>query len=97
VTAFSQISRQRHDGGDRLELQAMRRWRSTESLLLAIGEALAKVVCEEDFANVRACEPHSFMLMFADHSRRRARRWCSVAICGNRAKAAYRNRLRDKH
>jgi hypothetical protein len=48
---------------DRLELQAMRRWRSTECLLLAIGEALAKFVCEEDFANVKACEPHSFMLM----------------------------------
>jgi predicted RNA-binding Zn ribbon-like protein len=96
--AFSQISRHRHNGGDRLELQAMRRWRSTESLLLPIGEALAKFVCEEDFANVKACEGHSCTLMFADHSRRRARRWCSMAICGNRAKqAAHRNRLKNQH
>src|SRR5262249_19251792 len=57
--AFSQISRHRHSGGDRLELQVMRRWRSPESLLLPIGEALAKFVCEEDFANVKACEGHS--------------------------------------
>jgi predicted RNA-binding Zn ribbon-like protein len=96
--AFSQISRHRRNGGDRLELQAMRRWRSTESLLLPIGGALAKFVCEEDFANVKACEGHSCTLMFADHSRRRARRWCSMAICGNRAKqAAHRNRLKNKH
>ena len=95
---FSQISRHRHGGGDRLELQVMRRWRSPESLLLPIGEALAKFVCEEDFADVKACEGHSCTLVFADHTRRRARRWCSMAICGNRAKqAAHRNRLKNKH
>jgi len=96
--AFSQISRRRHNGGDRLELQVMRQWRSPESLLLPIGEALAKFVCEEDFANVKACEGRSCTLVFADHTRRRARRWCSMAICGNRAKqAAHRNRLKNQH
>jgi predicted RNA-binding Zn ribbon-like protein len=95
---FSQIRRRRHSGGDRLELQVMRRWRSPESLLLPIGEALAKLVCEEDFANVKACEGRSCTLVFADHTRRRARRWCSMAICGNRAKqAAHRNRLKNRH
>jgi predicted RNA-binding Zn ribbon-like protein len=96
--AFSQISRHRHDGGDRLELHMMRRWRSPESLLLPIGEALAKFVCDEDFTDIKACEGHGCTLMFADHTRRRARRWCSMAICGNRAKqAAHRDRLRNKH
>ena len=95
--AFSQISRQRHDDGDRLDLRMMRRWRSPESLLLPIGEALAKFVCEEDFANVKACKGHSCTLVFADRTRRRARRWCSMAICGNRAKqAAHRTRLKKK-
>ena len=95
--AFSRISRHRQKGGDRLELQVTRRWRSPESLLLPIGEALAKFVCEEDFANVKACEGHSCTLMFADHSRRGARRWCSMAICGNRAKqAAHRSRLKNQ-
>ena len=93
--AFSRISRQRYHGGDRFELQAMRRWRSPESLLLPIGEALARFVCEEDFARVKACEGHACTLVFADHSRRQARRWCSMAICGNRAKqAAHRSRLK---
>ena len=95
---FSQISRHRHSGGDRLELQMMRRWRPAGSLLLPIGEALAHFVCEEDFTDVKACDGHSCTLVFADHTRRRARRWCSMAICGNRAKqAAHRSRLKNRH
>ena len=96
--AFRQISRHHHNDGGCLELRMMRRWRSPESLLLPIGEALAKFVCEEDFTHVKACEGHGCTLAFADHTRRRARRWCSMAICGNRAKqAAHRNRLKSKH
>src|SRR5262249_46471096 len=95
---FSQILRCHAREGDRLELLTMGRWRSPESLLLPIGEALAKFVCEEDFTNVKACEGHSCTLFFADHTRRRARRWCSMAVCGNRAKqAAHRDRVRKKH
>jgi predicted RNA-binding Zn ribbon-like protein len=95
---FCQIARHQHGDGGRLELRAMRRWRSPESLLLPIGEALAKFVCEEDFANVKACEGHACTLVFADRTRRRARRWCSMAICGNRAKqAAHRVRLKNRH
>jgi predicted RNA-binding Zn ribbon-like protein len=84
-----------HGPGSRLGFRTMRRWRSPESLLLPIGEALAKFVCEEDFSNVRACEGPACTLMFADHTRGHARRWCSMAICGNRAKqAAHRHRLK---
>jgi predicted RNA-binding Zn ribbon-like protein len=87
-----------HDHAPGLAFQAMRRWRSPEALLLPIGEALAKFVCEEDFSNVRACEGPACTLMFADHTRGRARRWCSMAICGNRAKqAAHRHRLKMQH
>jgi predicted RNA-binding Zn ribbon-like protein len=94
---FSQISRHRERTGDRFELRVERRWRSPEALLLPIGEALAKFVCEEDFATVKACEGHSCTLVFADHTRSQARRWCSMAICGNRAKqAAHRSRLKNK-
>ena len=96
--AFSQIVRRRDADGDRLELRVMRRWRSPESLLLPIGEILARFVCDEDFTRVKACEGPSCTLVFADHTRRRARRWCSMAICGNRAKqAAHRNRLKTRH
>lgn len=78
------------------ELQVMRRWRSPEALLLPIGEALARFVCTEDFSDVKACEGPTCTLLFADHTRGRARRWCSMAICGNRAKqAAHRHRRKD--
>jgi predicted RNA-binding Zn ribbon-like protein len=93
---FSQIARHHQRGGDHLELRVLRRWRSPDSLLLPIGEALAKFVCEENFADVKACEGHGCTLIFADHTHRRARRWCSMAVCGNRAKqAAHRKRLKD--
>jgi len=92
---YKQLVRVGH--GDRLELQPLRRWRSPESLLIPIGEKLAQFVCEEDFADVKACEGHSCTLLFADHTRRRARRWCSMAVCGNRAKqAAHRNRAKSQ-
>src|SRR5258708_24483693 len=86
-----------HDRGHAsgLAFRTMRRWTSPEALLLPIGEALAKFVCEEDFSHVKACEGPACTLRFADHSRRRARRWCSMASCGNRAvQPAHRQRLK---
>jgi predicted RNA-binding Zn ribbon-like protein len=82
-------------GGKRpFQLQKLRPWRTPEALLLPIGEALAELVCAEDFSNVKACEGPACTLVFADHTRGRVRRWCSMAICGNRAKqAAHRRRL----
>ena len=94
---FSRIARRRDSDGDRLEVQRVRFWRSPKSLLLPIGEALAKCVCDEDFVSIRACEGHRCTLIFADHTRRRGRRWCSMALCGNRAKqAAHRDRLKTR-
>jgi predicted RNA-binding Zn ribbon-like protein len=83
--------------GGGLTLEGARRWRSPESLLIPIGEALARIVVEEDFSHLKACEGHACTLMFADHTRARARRWCSMAVCGNRAKvSAHRSRLRTQ-
>lgn len=78
------------------ELRVRRRHKTPESLLMPIAEALAKLVCDEDFTHVKACEGPRCTLLFADHTRGHARRWCSMAICGNRAKvAAHRKRLKD--
>ena len=92
---YSRVAAHQDSNGDHLELQTTRRWRSPESLLLPIGEALARCVCDEAFADIRACEGHHCTLIFADHTRRRGRRWCSMAMCGNRAKqAAHRHRVK---
>jgi len=70
-----------------------RRWRSPDALLAPIAGAMADVICKEDFAHIKACERSSCTLLFADHTHGRARRWCSMAVCGNRAKqAAHRGR-----
>ena len=93
--AFTQIVPQ-PAGPEAFALQTMRRWRNPDALLLPVGEALARLVCMEDFTHVKACEGPACTLLFADHTRGHARRWCSMAICGNRAKqAAHRRRLKE--
>jgi predicted RNA-binding Zn ribbon-like protein len=70
-----------------------RKWHTSSTLLIPIAEAIAQLVSEEDFTYVKACEGHSCTVLFLDNTRRHARRWCSMSICGNRAKvAAFRAR-----
>lgn len=82
-----------------LVLQSEHRWPDAGSLLLPVGAAMAELICDQDFSLVKACEGPTCTLLFADHTRGHARRWCSMAICGNRAKqAAHRHRLKaQKH
>jgi predicted RNA-binding Zn ribbon-like protein len=90
---FAQIVAGPTDGACVLELRPLRRWRTPESLLLPIGEEIARFLCSGDFEYVKACESSTCTLLFVDRTRGRARRWCSMAICGNRAKqAAHRDR-----
>jgi predicted RNA-binding Zn ribbon-like protein len=92
---YRQLTRREAYDDGRLALLNQRRWRAPESLLLPIGEKLAQLVCEEDFAGVKACEGENCTLMFVDRTHGRARRWCSMAICGNRAKqASFRTRAK---
>jgi predicted RNA-binding Zn ribbon-like protein len=70
-----------------------RHWQSPESLLFPLARSLADLVCTEDFTYVKACEGPECTLLFVDRTRGRVRRWCSMAVCGNRAKqAAHRRR-----
>jgi predicted RNA-binding Zn ribbon-like protein len=79
--------------GEGFRLNTVRRWTGAAALLLPLGKAMANLVCEEDFSNVKACEGPSCTRFFVDHTRGHARRWCSMALCGNRAKqAAHRRR-----
>jgi predicted RNA-binding Zn ribbon-like protein len=83
------------DSPPHLTWDEQRRWRTPESLLLPIARAIADVICREDFRLIRACEGHSCTLVFVDRTKSHRRRWCSMAVCGNRAKqAALRERLR---
>ncbi len=91
--AFDRIIVADPSGPSPLGLERTHRWQSPEALLLPIATALAELVCAEDFSDVKACEGSACTLLFADHTRRRTRRWCSMALCGNRAKqSAHRDR-----
>jgi predicted RNA-binding Zn ribbon-like protein len=90
---FDQIVGEAEGEDPAVRLTTLRRWRSPESLLLPIGEEIAKFMCSEEFKYVNACEGATCTLLFVDRTRGRGRRWCSMAICGNRAKqTAHRNR-----
>ena len=76
-----------------------RRWRSlsVDALLLPLAEAMGDLVCHPDFEGVKICENPSCTLWFHDISKNHTRRWCSMAVCGNRAKAAaHRARKRSE-
>ncbi len=76
-------------------LEVLRHWRSPDALLLPVAGAMADLVCAEDFSHVKSCEGPACTLLFADHTRGHARRWCSMAICGNRSKqAVHRQRIK---
>jgi predicted RNA-binding Zn ribbon-like protein len=84
---------QEENGNSGLAWRPQRRWQSPESLLLPLARSLADLVCTENFTYVKACEGPECTLLFVDRTRGRARRWCSMAVCGNRAKqAAHRQR-----
>jgi predicted RNA-binding Zn ribbon-like protein len=75
--------------------RSQRRWKSSESLLFPLAQLLADLVCAEDFTYVKVCEGPTCTLLFIDRTRGHARRWCSMAVCGNRAKQiVYRKRAR---
>jgi predicted RNA-binding Zn ribbon-like protein len=80
-------------GREGVRLDAQRRWPTPDSLLIPIAESIARLISNEDFTHIKACEGHLCTLMFADHTRAHGRRWCSMGICGNRAKvSAHRKR-----
>ncbi|EIV94384.1 CGNR zinc finger domain-containing protein [Frankia sp. QA3] len=63
------------------------RWASADELLVPPARAAADLFAHGDRALVRPCAGPTCTLWFYDRTRGRQRRWCSMALCGNRAKA----------
>jgi predicted RNA-binding Zn ribbon-like protein len=65
----------------------------------ALGELLAIVfrsMTKGTWSRLKACREDTCQWAFYDRSRNRSATWCSMAVCGNRAKArAYRQRHRS--
>lgn len=62
-------------------------------LLIAVVESAADALVAGDLPRVRRCGATNCMRVFLDTSKNGRRRWCNMATCGNRAKAA-RHRAR---
>ncbi|WP_424186711.1 CGNR zinc finger domain-containing protein [Actinokineospora sp. G85] len=55
--------------------------------LAELAAALATVLVTGEVARVKRCHAHDCAWVFWDSSKNRSRRWCSMRVCGNRAKA----------
>lgn len=67
-------------------------FRSTTSvaggLLIPVAENAADLLSNGKLGLVRQCENPECILYFYDTTKNHKRHWCSMAVCGNRAKAA---------
>jgi len=73
-----------------------RHWRAPEDLLQPIAEIMGDLICRVNFERVKNCEGPKCTLWFHDTSKNHTRRWCTMAVCGNRAKAAaHRAKIRS--
>lgn len=63
-------------------------------LLVPVAYSAAAFFATADYSAIRKCEDPKCILFFYDTSKNHSRRWCSMDMCGNRAKvAAFRERL----
>jgi predicted RNA-binding Zn ribbon-like protein len=60
--------------------------REPEDLLGPVAYSIAALLADPDRTKIRKCS--NCVLHFYDTSRKGTRRWCSMQICGNRAKVA---------
>ena len=89
-TSFEQVQAVGRGSGQvhRLLSRKVHRWENPAELLEPIAEAAADLICNQDFRLIRACDGSDCILLFLDCTKAHGRRWCSMAVCGNRAKAA---------
>ena len=74
-------------------------WSQPRQLLAPVAESAADLLCYGNSAYLKKCESDECVLYFYDTTKNHTRRWCSMAGCGNRAKAAafYRRRKETKN
>jgi predicted RNA-binding Zn ribbon-like protein len=66
-----------------------------DALLARLAAIVARAQAEGTWPRMKACPNDSCQWAFYDRSRNRSRTWCTMSVCGNRAKArSYRARQR---
>ncbi len=68
---------------------------TADTVLASLLGAVAESVASGTWDRLKICQNPDCRWAYYDHSRNRSRAWCSMAVCGNRAKArAFRSRSR---
>jgi predicted RNA-binding Zn ribbon-like protein len=94
-TMFPQVER---DGSAPPQVATHSLRHDVRAILSPVARAMAEVICQEDLHLISRCENPACTMWFCDRTKSHRRRWCSTAICGNRAKvAAFRERKRANH
>lgn len=84
------------DGPGAPRLERKRELRTPEQWLAPLAESAAELLSAGNFELVRPCGNHECSLWFYDRTKSHRRRWCSMAVCGNRHKvAAFRQRQHE--
>lgn len=78
--------------GSRYRVETVVTLRGALGLLAPVALAGATLLAEGDPKRVRRCDAPGCGLWFLDTSKNGSRRWCSMARCGNRVKAAAHKR-----
>ncbi|MGE5204543.1 MAG: CGNR zinc finger domain-containing protein [Chlamydiota bacterium] len=65
-----------------------------ERLLWPVVRSAADLLTSGDLERLRICEGEGCGWFFMDTTRNRSRRWCNMAVCGNRAKV---KRFYERH
>ncbi|WP_404339664.1 CGNR zinc finger domain-containing protein [Pseudoalteromonas mariniglutinosa] len=76
------------DNDGKLVITRISRGDTAASMLGQVAEAVAQLLVEGDATLVKQCEHPDCILWFYDRTKAHKRRWCSMATCGNRYKAA---------
>jgi predicted RNA-binding Zn ribbon-like protein len=94
ITPINEILRitEGHDeltqDGPGWKLEFMAREGGVDWLFAAVARSAAEIIVEGSHSRLRMCANPSCSLFFFDASRTHRRRWCSMAICGNRHKVS---------
>jgi predicted RNA-binding Zn ribbon-like protein len=61
---------------------------SKNMFLSIIAIQTAQLLSSTEFQNLKKCDNNNCALYFIDTSKNHSRRWCSMEVCGNRAKVS---------
>lgn len=84
-------------GSESFKVVSRRPQENAASFLEPIAQAIIDLLTHTPLDLIRKCEAHECTLIFHDKTKSHRRRWCSMALCGNRMKvAAFRSRKKGE-